>query len=178
MLIYLAMLDTAEERDFFARLYEANRSLMLRKAMSLLRNHSLAEDATHNAFLRIIHHLGRFEAADSDVQRYMCLAYVTNEAEKLLRAETAHQTEPITDEETGEELLPANENPYVSAAERQRLAAAIENLEEKYRDVVIFRLVQGFSTRETANMLGISESLVATRLHRARKTLMEVLQDE
>jgi RNA polymerase sigma-70 factor (ECF subfamily) len=38
------------------------------------------------------------------------------------------------------------------------------------------REVQGWSTRQTAKMLGLSEATVKTRLHRARRALREKVE--
>ena len=46
--------------------------------------------------------------------------------------------------------------------------AAIQTLAHKYRLVFTLRDIEGFSTQETADILGISTQSVKTRLHRAR----------
>ncbi len=51
--------------------------------------------------------------------------------------------------------------------------AAIHSLSHKYRLVFNLRDIEGFSTQETADILGISTQSVKTRLHRARLFLRE-----
>lgn len=51
---------------------------------------------------------------------------------------------------------------------RERLDAAILSLPTDFRIVLVLRDQEGFSTRETAEVLGITESLAKVRLHRAR----------
>jgi RNA polymerase sigma-70 factor, ECF subfamily len=51
---------------------------------------------------------------------------------------------------------------------RDQLDAAILSLPTDYRIVLVLRDQEGFSTRETADILGITESLAKVRLHRAR----------
>jgi RNA polymerase sigma-70 factor (ECF subfamily) len=51
--------------------------------------------------------------------------------------------------------------------------AAIHSLSHKYRLVFNLRDMEGFSTQETADILGISTQSVKTRLHRARLFLRE-----
>lgn len=51
--------------------------------------------------------------------------------------------------------------------------AAIHTLSHKYRLVFTLRDIEGFSTQETADILGISTQSVKTRLHRARLFLRE-----
>ena len=58
---------------------------------------------------------------------------------------------------------------------RELLEHAIQNLPPNYRAVVVLRDVDGLSTTETAQIMGISEGAVKTRLHRARLFLREAL---
>ena len=59
LLIYLSMLETAEEKDFFEKIYLEHRDLMFNVANRILNNEHLAEVATHDAFLKIVKHVGR-----------------------------------------------------------------------------------------------------------------------
>jgi RNA polymerase sigma-70 factor (ECF subfamily) len=59
---------------------------------------------------------------------------------------------------------------------RERLAAALDALDEQLRPVVWLSDVEGFRQREVAEMLGIPEGTVASRLFRARRSLREVLR--
>lgn len=52
----------------------------------------------------------------------------------------------------------------------------IYQLPEKYCNVLMLRDIQELSTRETANLLDISEVLVKTQLHRARLLLKAILE--
>jgi RNA polymerase sigma-70 factor (ECF subfamily) len=50
-------------------------------------------------------------------------------------------------------------------------------LPRPYRVVVFLREMEGLSTREVAEILGVSEANVKTRLHRARMSLQQQLGD-
>jgi RNA polymerase sigma-70 factor (ECF subfamily) len=52
-----------------------------------------------------------------------------------------------------------------------RLREAIRELPDTFRAVLLLRDLEELSTHETATILGISEDLVKTRLHRARLAL-------
>ncbi|MFC1798991.1 RNA polymerase sigma factor [Thermodesulfobacteriota bacterium] len=52
---------------------------------------------------------------------------------------------------------------------------AIRELPEKYRPIIVLRDIEGFSTRDTAQILDLTESNVKVRLHRARLFLKEKL---
>ncbi len=53
---------------------------------------------------------------------------------------------------------------------------AILSLPEKYRLVIVLRDIEGFSTAETAQILGLSAANVKVRVHRARLFLREKLK--
>ena len=58
---------------------------------------------------------------------------------------------------------------------RVQLDAALQALPENLRSVFVLREISGFSTEETAAMLGLGISAVKVRLHRARLRLRELL---
>jgi len=61
-------------------------------------------------------------------------------------------------------------------AELQRVVQeAIQELPEIYKTVLLLRDMEGLSTAETAEVLGVSEEVVKTRLHRARLAVRQKL---
>ena len=61
LVYYLQMLDTPEEKVQFEQIYLKYRGLMYHVADSILHNRQDAEDAVHNAFLRLIKHFKQFQ---------------------------------------------------------------------------------------------------------------------
>jgi RNA polymerase sigma-70 factor (ECF subfamily) len=59
---------------------------------------------------------------------------------------------------------------------RRVIRGAIERLPPSLRSVFEIRELQGWSTRQTAKLLGLSEATVKTRLHRARRMLREMVE--
>jgi len=68
------------------------------------------------------------------------------------------------------------EERAINSALRTRLARALHAVPRPYRVVVFLREIEGLSTREVGEVLGISEANVKTRLHRARIMLREQLE--
>lgn len=74
-----------------------------------------------------------------------------------------------------------NRNPEELAIEREkilRLRKAMETLPLHHRSVLILREVEGLSYQQIADTLGISIGTVMSRLHHARKKLIEILKGE
>lgn len=83
----------------------------------------------------------------------------------------------------GEELALADEgrapdDAAVTADLVARSEAALATLPEDARAVVVLRDVEGLSTKEVADLLGVSESVVKVRLHRAHARLRRLVTDE
>jgi RNA polymerase sigma-70 factor (ECF subfamily) len=55
--------------------------------------------------------------------------------------------------------------------------AAIATLPASLKESLILRTIEGLSQAETAQVLGISEKAVETRVYRARARLAESLRD-
>ena len=67
------------------------------------------------------------------------------------------------------------EDELMSSEGRAQLNRSIEELPETLKVVFLLRDIEGLSTRETADVLDLSESAVKTRLSRARFQLRELL---
>jgi RNA polymerase sigma-70 factor (ECF subfamily) len=72
-------------------------------------------------------------------------------------------------------LQPGPEEQTLQDEERRIFWEAVERLPESLRSVYLLREVEGLSTREVARVLGLSESNVKVRLHRARRRLKSLL---
>lgn len=81
-----------------------------------------------------------------------------------------HVMEPAAHDESPEESLDAAER-------RALLRRALLRLPGPQREVIVLRDLEGLSTREVANVVGISEDNVKQRLHRARVALRAVLEE-
>ncbi len=72
--------------------------------------------------------------------------------------------------------IPADQQ-LADRAELARVRDAIATLPTAIREPLILRTIEGLTQAETAEILGISEKAVETRLYRARSKLMEYLRD-
>ena len=155
-------------------------------ALRMLRNEQDAEDVTQQTFLSLIEHLGGFRAESSFATWLMRIA--THAALKVIRKRKGLDTvslEAATEPEEGSDTIPHpefiadwRESPthLVELNETRRLIEeALASLDDKHRLVFLLRDVEGWSVRETAETLGLSEANVKVRLLRARLQLRERL---
>lgn len=71
---------------------------------------------------------------------------------------------------------PSDQDARIDADRRHReLRAAVADLPERQRDVVVLRIIEGRSTNETARALECAEGTVKATLHQALRKLREQL---
>jgi RNA polymerase sigma-70 factor (ECF subfamily) len=58
------------------------------------------------------------------------------------------------------------------------LRKAIYELDDDYREPLILQVLMGYSTNEIAEIMGLKQGAVLTRLHRARLKLKESVDNE
>jgi len=154
-------------------------------ALRIVRRTHDAEEVVQQTFLSLVEHIDGFR--EESLFSTWLLRIATNHALALLRRRARRQTLPLADDHSEETysdvphpefIAQWRETPEQLASQRETrrlLDEALEQLDEKYRLVFVLRDVEGFSTAETAEALGISLSNVKVRLLRARLMLREQL---
>lgn len=172
------------DRAEFARMVEAYSPMIYRLGLKMLNNPQDAEDILQETFIKAYRHIGNFDGR-SNVSTWL-YRIATNEALMSIRRkrpETISFDVPsVYDTEPQEPLqivdwccLPEDE--FLTSEGRARLDDAANRLPTSLRVVFVLRDIEGLSTRETAEVLEISEMAVKTRLSRARLRLREDLSE-
>jgi RNA polymerase sigma-70 factor (ECF subfamily) len=179
--ISLAALQAGDKAEF-ALMVDAYSAMIYRLGLKMLNNPQDAEDILQETFIKAFRNIDRFDGRASLSTWLYRIA--TNEALMLLRKkrpESISVEKPW--EEDGDEQEPLQivdwcclpENELMSAEVREYLDKAVDKLPASLKVVFILRDIEGLSTRETANVLDISETATKTRLSRARLRLREDL---
>ena len=152
-------------------------------AMSILNNVADAEEVAQEAVLKAFNALPRFRR-ESKFSTWL-IQITINEARLKLRKDRRHIYESIDEPESGDEgdYFPKDFADWreIPSEELQRkqlrdaLRRALDALPQKYREVLILRDIQHLSIQETAQVLGITEGSVKTRLLRARFQMRDAL---
>lgn len=148
-------------------------------ARSLLSNREEAEEVTQDVLLRLWRHQRR---VDEERLGTWLLRVTRNACYDLLRRRRSHQIAagPPADEEEAAEVPSAEPGPEarIQASDfRRRLKAALDEIGEPYRTVVVLREVQGLAHREISEALGVPEATVRVHLHRGRRRLRDILRE-
>ena len=138
-----------------------------------------AADATQEVYLRVVRSVLGFrgEAAFGTwlhrVTVNVCMTSLRRRGDTRARGQSAGVVDAFFDDI--ESLDTSPEDRVADADLARRTAKALAELPEDAREVVVLRDVQGLSTKETAELLGVSEGAVKVRLHRAHARLRELV---
>ena len=173
----------AGEREAFYQLVRPYERAVFLSSFALLKNEADAEEVAQEAILKAFKYLPRFRQ-EAKFSTWL-IQIAINEAKMKLRKDRRHLYDSI------EEGQLTDDGDYVpkdfadwreipsEALERKELrealTEALNSLPEKYRMVLMLRDVQQLSVAETAQVLGISQANVKTRLLRARLQMRDAL---
>jgi RNA polymerase sigma-70 factor (ECF subfamily) len=148
---------------------------VFRAVRAILKNDDEAEDVMQEAYVSAFSHLANFEGR-AQLSTWL-VRIAVNEAFARLRR---HKRAMHFDDSESEVLeMPApTRGPEENASDtelRGILESAVDTLPEGFRTVFVLRAVEQLSVGETADVLGIPEDTVKTRLHRARGLLQSSL---
>ncbi|MCW2501657.1 MAG: polymerase, sigma-24 subunit, subfamily [Frankiales bacterium] len=138
-----------------------------------------AADATQEVYIRVVRSVLGFrgEAAFGTwlhrVAVNVCMSALRRRGDVRARGQSAGTVDAVFDDIVSTDASP--EDRVANADLARRTAKALAELTDDAREVVVLRDVQGLSTKETAELLGVSEGAVKVRLHRAHAKLRELV---
>jgi RNA polymerase sigma factor (sigma-70 family) len=166
----------AGDQAAFGVLAERHSARLRRVLYRITRDCDAAQDALQEALTRAWLNIGRFE------RRARFSTWLTrigiNEAYDVLGP--AHVQTLELDDQVGERIPGWGNQPDAVFESREFLAAidkALGELPVDYRTAVTLRDVEGLSAAEAAEILGIGERALKSRLHRGRMALRAQLDD-
>ena len=131
-----------------------------------------AEDVAQEVFIRFFRALPRFRH-DSAIGTYLTRIAINLSLNVINRRKKRVQLFSDSDEDLLPELPAPDNKEYNDDA--QYIQRAIEQLDAGQKAVVILRLIDGYSTKDTAEILNIPPGTVLSRLNRAQKKLRKLL---
>ena len=176
-LVRQAQAGRREAREALARRHRTEAYVL---ALQLVGNRDDAMDVAQEAMLRFFAALGRFERGRA--VRPWLLAIVRNQVRDLWRRRRARPTESLDDpgRELAHDVADARANPEADAERRElrrRVWGAIAGLDRDKREILVLRDFHDLAYAELAEVLGIPQGTVMSRLHAARKQLRQRLAE-
>lgn len=169
-----------QERDFIAaciakerwaqkQLYEENYTLLLGVCHRYSNNQDDAMDILHEAFIKILKNIHKYQPGTSLIAWMRRI--VINTAIDYYRMQSRRRTDDL---DTAYDVQ-GTEPDAISKLTVQEIVRCIQQLSPAYRSVFNLYVVEGFSHREIAEMLDITESTSRSNLVKARLKLKGLL---
>lgn len=179
------IIEKAKQGDkaAMAILVDSYSSRVFNLALRIVRNKEEAEDVLQDTFLTLVNKLHTFDGRSSFFTWLYRIA--TNSALMLLRKKKMRRANFKDNDYDPEQLEITNmvdwsQDPLADLDNREiklKIDEAINTLKEKYKAVFILRDIEGLSTRETSEILSITEENVKVRLLRSRQFLRDYLSE-
>jgi RNA polymerase sigma-70 factor, ECF subfamily len=156
------------------RLYALTHVRLFRYLVRQLRNEATAEDVMNEVYLAVWQNAARYESRSAPMTWILSIAH--NKAISTLRK---RREATGIDEEMAAEIPDQDDTPEVIEQKRdkaQAIRACIDRLGADHKSVLDLVYYQERSVAEAAEILGIPEATVKTRMFYARKKLSELLR--
>ncbi|MGB6351372.1 MAG: RNA polymerase sigma factor [Pseudolabrys sp.] len=158
---------------------------LFRIARSILRNDAEAEDVVQETYVRAFTGLDMFRG-DAAFGTWITRIAMNEALGRLRRQRPTVDWETYGANRNQAEIIhfpasTASSDPEQTMAQgeiRAVLEQAIDELPDAFRTVFVARIVEGMSVEETADLFGLQQETVKTRLHRARLLLRSELDKQ
>ncbi len=184
----LALVSRAQAGDA-----EAFRALVVRYqrkvyavALGIVKDRDLAWDVAQEAFVRVHAHLGEFKGEASFSTWVLRIgSHLAIDAVRKERVSAKKELDEVRDADLaggGEGILATElgNDPQQNLLRRElagKMSAALAQLPEKHRTILVLRELEGLSYEELAERLGIHKGTVMSRLFHARKKMQALLRE-
>ena len=172
--IYLSLIESQEDKEKFEQLYYAYRKLMKYIAQGILRDEYLAEDAVHNAFIKLTKYINKFGDIFCHKTKSFIVIVIESVSKDMYRKRKKEYAESFDD----------HVESFVTAApdflnlDLEIIISVINELPDIYREVMLLKYLHEYNDKEIGDLLEISSSTVRKRLERARKIIADILKVE
>lgn len=168
--------------EAFGSLVEASQDYIYNAVFHMVGDDQDAADITQEVFMRAFRKLDRFEGR----ARFTTWAYgiMLNIVRSHWRRAKRRTVLPLpgggAESDSSRTDPPATNDGPAEVAERHEqvedVRAAIAELDEHLREIIVLRDIEGLSYEELAEALGLEAGTVKSRLHRARQALRQRLE--
>jgi RNA polymerase sigma-70 factor (ECF subfamily) len=177
------------DRSAFTLLVRRHQTPLYNFALRQLRSAPQAEEVVQDAFVRVVNnaaefkHEARFSTWLYTIARNLCIDQMRKRAlrrhpslDEPKRAEEAEG--PTLGDQTADASASANVERAASSTEiRERVVTAIETLPDEQREVFLMREVSNLPFKEIAEIVGVSENTVKSRMRYALERLQAALSE-
>jgi RNA polymerase sigma-70 factor, ECF subfamily len=139
-----------------------------------------ADDVGQEVFVRFYRAMDRFRG-DSTLGTYLTRIAINQSLKALKKRQRWYERFLSSDAESGPPVEPLDSDPLADVQDDERsrrLNAALMKLPSDQRAVIVLRIVEGYSTRETSDILDVPEGTVMSRLKRGLERVRSIVESE
>lgn len=173
--IHLSMITTEEDKDIFIILHDIYSETMYKKAYSILNDSILAEDAVQESFIHILKNFDKVIKKKCPQTRKYFVNIVRNISIDIYRKRKKQHTLSFDD---FEETIIDDFANIETILEGKEIESYLFQLPKSYYIILSLKYDEGYSYKEIADILSITEENVKKRIYRARKKLKEILSEK
>jgi RNA polymerase sigma-70 factor (ECF subfamily) len=172
-------------RDAFADLVQCQQRRASRLALYLLRDPTEADEAVQDTFVKVFTHITSYrEDLPFEAWFNRILTNTCRDRRKSRRRRQRWEMAGLDRDadngswiDTVKSAGPSPEDSVLGRERREALAAAVDQLPARQREVFLLCHAEGQSPREVGGLTGLNESTVRVHLFRALRKLRSVLED-
>lgn len=154
----------------FSTIVQRYESMIAKITISMIGNKDDADDIGQEVFIRFYRSMGSFKG-DSKLGTYLARVAINLSLNEIKKRSKKWLT--LTSNYDENELSSGENND--SDDIKNIINISLAKLEPEFRSVVVLRHIQGFSTKETSDILKIPQGTVLSRLARGQKKLKEII---
>lgn len=173
---YLALIDEPNDKEKFVEIYNNYKDLMFCKAMSVLHNTALAEEAVQESFLKIAKNISKISIPVCSKTASFIVIIVRNTSLDIIKKEHINENEQLSYDtpDISMDVL----NSLVSENGYEHLVNIVNELDNIYSDVLMLKIVYGYDTDSIVQLLNIPKRTIESRIYRGKKLLQRRLEEE
>jgi RNA polymerase sigma-70 factor (ECF subfamily) len=163
------------DKNAFGEIVTRYKKMVARTVKSMLGDSVLSEDIGQEVFIKLYGSLSDFrgEAKLSTYIQKIAVNFTLNEIKRRKRFFMMFSQKG--NNEMFEVEIPDAGNEEAREA-KETVTKALQGLDPKFRVIVVMRMLQGYSTKETAEILDLPMGTVLSRLSRAQEQLRNILE--
>jgi RNA polymerase sigma-70 factor, ECF subfamily len=164
------------DRQAFTIIVERYRRQVAKSVIGMLGNTPEADDVGQEVFIRFYQSIERFRG-ESSLGTYLTRIAINLSLNELKRRKRKAFLFFRDDNNTMSEInVEDADRSDMVFDDNELVNMALSKLEPNFRAIVVLRLIEGYSTKETAETLGLPQGTVLSRLSRAQEKLKEIMK--
>lgn len=175
---YLTLIDEQSDKEKFVEIYNTYRDMMFCKAMSILHNKELAEEAVQESFLKIAKNISKISTPVCSKTASFVVIIVRNTSYNSYKKEKNSEAVSLDDDILTTDIIMPDIEKVIFENGFDSIVKIISDMDKIYSDALKLKYIYGYSNGEIADMLDISQKNAEMRIYRGKQILKSKLEED